>query len=121
MTCDSDLQKLILEMSEKMELIVLEGHRGKEEQNLAFSKGTSRAPWPRSKHNSEPSLAVDIAPIPNGNIDWGNLNAFYFMGGYAKGVAYKLGINVRWGGMWLNDNSIIRQSFNDLAHFELIK
>jgi hypothetical protein len=43
---------------------ILCGHREEKEQNEAFNKGNSKLKWPQSKHNSLPSLAVDIAPFP---------------------------------------------------------
>ncbi len=72
-TCHPDLQAVCRELIKQYDFAVLCGHRNKAEQNAAFEAGNSRLKYPQSKHNSKPSLAVDIAPYP---IDWDNLARF---------------------------------------------
>ena len=60
-TCHPDLQAVCRELIKQYDFAVLCGHRGKAEQNAAFDAGNSRLIYPQSKHNSKPSLAVDIA------------------------------------------------------------
>ena len=72
-TCHPDLQAVCRELIKQYDFAVLCGHRNKAEQNAAFDAGRSRLIYPQSKHNSQPALAVDIAPYP---IDWGNLYRF---------------------------------------------
>lgn len=52
------------------DLIVLCGHRSREEQEAAYRAGTSRLRWPRSRHNTSPSMAVDVAPYVGGAVSW---------------------------------------------------
>lgn len=66
-TCDERLITIVSDVLKVMDITILCGHRGKEEQEKAFSEGKSRAHFGQSKHNSYPSLAVDIAPYP---INW---------------------------------------------------
>ena len=66
-TCDERLITIVREVCKVMDVTVLCGHRGKEEQEKAFNEGKSRAHFGQSYHNASPSLAVDIAPYP---INW---------------------------------------------------
>lgn len=107
---------------------VLEGHRGEEAQNRAYAKGLSKLPWPRGKHNSSPSKAVDIAPYP---IDWGDgetpLKAeatrqrFCYLAGFVMAVALQREISLRWGGDWNGNRDTRDESFRDLGHFEILE
>ena len=123
-TVDFLLQNLFNEVIERIDCSVICGHRGKEEQNEAFDKKASKVRYPDSKHNSFPSMAVDVYPYP---FDWDNpdsltnLKKLYFFGGIVKGIAWELGIKVRWGGDWDSDNDLEDQNFNDLVHWEVKK
>ena len=103
---------------------IIEGHRGKAEQNRLFDLGRSRVMWPNSKHNEDPSLAIDAGPyyLEKPHIRWDKsaLYRWYFFGGVVKGIAIKMGIPIRWGGDWDMDTYVKDQRFNDLPHFELI-
>ena len=66
-TCDERLITIVNDVCKVMDVTVLCGHRGKEEQEKAFNEGKSRAHFGQSYHNASPSLAVDIAPYP---INW---------------------------------------------------
>jgi len=122
-TCHPDLQMILDEMIKMMDISVLCGHRGEADQRQAVEDGMSQVHYPNSMHNSDPSLAVDVAPYP---IDWDNLKRFYYMGGMFLGIAHMLkekGLishNVRWGGDWDRDNDLDDNRFIDLPHFELI-
>jgi len=115
-TCHPKLQELLNEVVKNYDCSVLQGNRSKEEQDEYFNTGRSKVQYPNSKHNSMPSLAVDVAPYP---IDWENTNRFYHFAGYVLGIADKLGIDLRWGGDWDSDKDFSDQTFNDLPHFEL--
>jgi hypothetical protein len=95
----------------------LEGYRGEQSQNKAFTEGRSKLKFPNSKHNSLPSNAIDIAPFP---IDWKNRERFCYLAGIVKGIAHSKGIKIRWGGDWDNDGETTDNKFDDLPHFELI-
>jgi len=116
-SCDMQLQRLFYEVVKDFDCKVICGYRDEVEQNAFFKDGKTKVKYPDSKHNWVPSRAVDVVPYP---VDWNNLNRFYVFGGYVKGIANKLGIKIRWGGDWDNDNDITDQNFNDLPHFELI-
>lgn len=115
--CHPELQLIFNQVVLKYDCVILCGHRGEAEQTAAFESGKSKTPWPKSKHNATPSLAVDVAPSP---LDWSKLHEFYLFAGYVLGVAEGLGIRVRWGGDWDGDKDIRDQKFNDLVHFELV-
>lgn len=115
-TCDERLQRLFNEIIKHWDCTILEGHRGKEEQQAAYEDGKSQIQWPNGKHNKYPSRAVDVAPYP---IDWQNTRRFDAFSGYVLGVARMMGIPIRWGGDWDGDRDLDDQSFNDLVHFEI--
>lgn len=110
-----DLQRVCKEAIKVYDFTVICGHRGKEEQEAAVRTGKSKTHYPNSKHNSMPSLAVDIAPYP---IDWNNKERFYYLAGVMMGIAAQLGIALRWGGNWNGDQTL---GDWDLPHFELKK
>lgn len=127
---------------------ILVGARGRAGQEKARREGHSTKAWPRSKHNIVPpgagselgieprlrALAVDVAPWPlvwggalidplTGELDDANVHAlerFRAFGGYVLGVAFELGIGVRWGGDWDRDWDLRDQRLIDLVHFEII-
>ena len=115
-TCHEDLQELFNQVIKYFDCTVIQGHRGKEEQNKYFDEGTSKLKYPNGRHNASPSNAVDVVPYP---IDWEDTDRMYYFAGFVKGVAFKLGIPIRWGGDW-NDNTEVKDTnFKDLPHFEL--
>lgn len=123
-SCHPDLQLVCNQVIQVFDFSVLEGHRGKREQNHYLAEGKSQLAWPNSKHNSIPSMAVDVAPYP---IDWNNRSRFILLAGYmmmAAEILYSLGIishKLRWGGDWDMDQNPENETFHDLGHFELIK
>jgi len=110
------LQRVFGVVVQAVDNTILCGHRPKEEQDAAFAERRSCVKWPDSKHNSVPSMAVDAAPYP---INWKNIKRFIYFGGFVMGVAFALGIKLRWGGDWDGDTDLDDQSFNDYPHFEL--
>lgn len=116
-TCHPDLQTLVLEVAKQFPVTVICGHRSKAEQDVAFLAGKSKVRWPNGQHNSLPSRAVDLAPDP---IDWNDVRRFYYLSGYIRGVAERLGIKVRIGADWNGNFDIKDQNFHDLPHVELL-
>ncbi len=116
-TCDPVLIRLMNEVIKHWDCTILEGHRDQARQNEMVRIGTSRLSWPDSKHNKDPSLAVDVAPYP---IDWQDLERFRAFGGFVLGVAAVLKVPIRWGGDWNGNRDFRDQKFHDLPHFELI-
>lgn len=116
LTCAPQLREICLEAIQVYDFSVLEGFRDEETQNRLHQEGKSKLLWPKSKHNTNPSRAIDITPYP---IKWADTERFHFLAGLMFGVAAKKGIKLRWGGDW-NRNFIFNdQSFYDLPHFEL--
>lgn len=118
-TCHPDLQKLMGEVIKLYDFSVLEGERTLEKQQEYFKAGRSKLDGinKKSKHQSSPSLAIDIAPYP---INFKDLSRFYYLAGLVIAKADDLGIKIRWGGDWDRDNDFKDQRFNDLPHFELV-
>lgn len=99
-----------------MDFTIICGHRGKAEQDEAYSTGRSKVQFPNSKHNTNPSVAVDVAPWP---IDWTDSLAFARLAGIISAAASEEGISLRWGGDWDKDSSSKDQSFMDIGHLEI--
>lgn len=116
-TCHKDLQRLMTEVIKHYDFRVVEGHRDEEAQTKALQEKKTTLPWPKSKHNAFPSLAVDIAPWP---IDWSDTRRFYFLAGLVKGIATQMGIKIRIGADWDGDGMLNDQTFHDLPHVELV-
>ena len=115
-TCHEDLQQIFYQVIKHFDCPVTEGHRGEEEQNKYFEAGKSNVKFPKGRHNSYPSRAIDVAPYP---IDYNDLDRFYYFAGFVKGVAAMLDIPIRWGGDWNDDTQVKDTGFKDLPHFEL--
>ena len=113
---DPRLVGVLREAIRFIDFSVLEGHRDEQRQNEAVAAGRSKTPWPTSKHNQLPSLAVDVAPYP---IEWNEPRRFYHLAGFLEAIAQVQGVRLRWGGDWDGDRDYRDQSFNDLVHFEL--
>lgn len=111
------LIKLFSEVIKTYDCVVLCGYRNEQSQELLYRLEKTQKRYPQSKHNQQPSWAVDVAPYP---IDWGDRERFYHFGGYVQGVAARLGIPIRWGGDWDGDRDLHDQQLYDLIHFELI-
>ena len=120
-TLHPDLQRVLVDAIQYVDFVIVEGHRGEEAQNKAYVTGKSKLPWPKGNHNKLPSTAADCAPYP---IDWSDradsIRRFCYMAGFIQASARRLGIKIRWGGDW-NQNDDLRDegSFRDWPHFEL--
>ena len=94
-TCDERLITIVNDVCKVMDVTVLCGHRGKDEQEKAFNEGKSRAHFGQSYHNALPSLAVDIAPYP---INWDvNDPRWEIMCNLVLYIANRYRINVKLG------------------------
>lgn len=120
-SCHSDLILLMTEALADPEcpsdMSVLEGFRDEERQNQMVEDGKSQLPWPRSRHNSFPSMAVDVAPYVGG-ISW-DWQYYYPLAAHIKDVWQRLQMDgkttgqydLEWGGDWT--------SFKDGPHWQL--
>ena len=105
-TCHPDLVRVIHLASSRSSFQVLCGHRNEADQERAFAAGRSKEHWPHSRHNSIPSEAADLAPIP---LDWSDTESFrkliYIVRAAALELGVELGPVIKW----------------DLGHFELAR
>ena len=111
------LQKVLRIAINFMDLTVLEGQRDEKTQTKYFNEGRSKVEYPNSKHNLNPSEAVDVVPYP---VDWEDRERFHYMAGLIIGIGHGLGINIRWGGDWNRNGVFSDQKFDDLPHLELV-
>ena len=120
-TCHLDLQLLMREALADPEcpcdITVLEGHRDQERQDKLVDEGKSQLMWPKSKHNSMPSMAVDVAPWVGG-VSW-EWDDYRPLAAHIKDVWARLVANeqvtgqydLSWGGDW--------KTFKDGPHWQL--
>ena len=95
------------------------GHRGRAEQEQAFLAGNSKKRFPDSKHNKDPSTALDFAPWVNGGIPWNDTHAFAVIGGMFIAAGAELGTPIIYGGDWDMDGLTTDQTLMDWGHVEL--
>jgi peptidoglycan L-alanyl-D-glutamate endopeptidase CwlK len=116
LTCHPDIVKVIQSAINYTDFTVLYGHRTQAEQLELYKKGRELPGAKvtncdgykiKSKHNSEPSLAIDIAPYP---IDWKDIGRFYALADIVLREATLLGVRLKWGGNW---------EMKDFPHFEI--
>lgn len=117
-TCDPRLRFLFNRVIEVTDCTILTGHRSEAEQTAAYTAGNSKTPWPESKHNRWPSLAVDATPYP---IDWNDRERLTLFAGLVLGLASAQGLKLRWGGDWNGDFKVADNRFDDLVHFEIME
>ncbi len=113
-----DLVTLVRDVSQFCPIRVLCGYRDQAAQNQAVKNGNSKTPWPTSKHNSVPSLAIDlcIEPYnPDDALQCLYLNAFVMGFGIARGLKLRSGAD--WTGKFSPSTS---PSPKDYFHIELL-
>lgn len=119
-TLDYKLQRLVTRIrDEVMDISLISGFRRQAEQDLLFRSGLSKLRWPDSRHNTNPSQAVDLQPYPYPSYDpklWGALG---YIAGRAYRIAVEEGFEIRWGGDWDGDGEMTDQEFDDLFHIEI--
>jgi len=117
-TCHPLIQDWLNEIIKWRDCTVAWGHRGEDEQNEMFASGLSRCKYPESKHNTDPSLAVDVYPyvngrMVNGSYDEDDILIDRFIG-FAQAVAALRGIPIKSASEW-------KGFIGDLGHWELYK
>ncbi len=123
-TCHPDLQILLYEAIKVIDFSVIDGARDEESQNAKFRDGLSKVKYPNSRHNTVPSMAVDIAPYP---INFDNRERFLVFGATIMQIARqlyeegKMTHRLRWGADWKDElkNKDVKASW-DPGHLELI-
>ncbi len=116
-TCHQDLEDICHLVIETYDFTITEGFRTDARQDELFRQGKSKLQAGESKHNQQPSIAVDVVPYP---IDWDNIARFYLLAGFMFQAAESIDVRLRWGGDWDGDWVHTDQSFHDLPHFELM-
>lgn len=116
-TCDPRLIDLCNEVNKLYDFSVICGYRDKAGQDKAVEDGTTKLEYPNSKHNTNPSKAIDIVPYP---VDWKDTNRFILLAGLMTGIGHMKGYTIRWGGAWNGLRDMKNNKFNDLPHFEII-
>ncbi len=120
-TCHPDLQRLVREVVRRLpahlDLKVIQGWRSSKEQEAAYASGKSDKKPGESKHERQPSRAVDMALFP---VVWKDEVMFGYLAGIVALIAAELGIGVRWGGDWDTDGSTLDHTLRDLDHWELL-
>lgn len=110
-TCHPILKQVFRRVVRIHDCTIIEGHRSEEVQTSMLAGGKSQLPWPKSNHNSFPSLAVDVAPMINGEINWKDWSTWCRFAGVVDAVSWDLNWKLKWGGDW--------ESFRDGPHWEL--
>jgi peptidoglycan L-alanyl-D-glutamate endopeptidase CwlK len=131
-TLHEDLQTILSNLIKFYDFSIIEGHRSLETQQKYFKDGKSKLDGinQKSKHQSYPSMAVDIMPYSKGTNAFEDNEKerarFYMMMGMVKAISMDLkekGLithDVRFGLDWDGDNTFRDQTFDDLPHFELV-
>ena len=118
-TLDRRLELMVDELLTYMDVSLLYGYRNEREQNTLFGQGASQLRWPKSKHNTYPSLAVDIQPYPYPDTDGDLRAALGYMAGLCWLIAERNDFSIRWGGDWNRNGSVTDNGFDDLFHLEI--
>ena len=122
-TCHPDLVLLfdeaLADPACPSDISILEGFRGRERQHEMKATGKSQLGWPKSRHNSVPSMAVDAAPYVGG-ISW-DWDHYHPLAAHIKATWDRLQSEgkvdprhrLSWGGDW--------ESLKDGPHWQLDK
>ena len=121
-TCHQDLQIIFEYVIKYFDCSIICGYRDQEAQNKAYDDGFSKVRFPGSKHNFDPSMAIDVIPWP---IEWENAKRMKYFAGYVMGIArmlkdygaikYELISGLDWDG----DTILKDTTFVDAPHFQL--
>jgi peptidoglycan LD-endopeptidase CwlK len=112
--CHSDLQALAMFAIKFVDFTVITGYRDEEAQNMAFKGGYSKAKYPQSKHNRQPSDAFDFIPYPFKG--WHDKEGFARIGNMMIGIGEMMKYygmiesEFSYGGNWTK--------FKDYPHIE---
>ena len=100
-TLDPRLQVLVTRIrDEVVDISLVSGHRDRLEQTTLYENGYSKLKFPHSKHNKNPSVAVDLQPYPYPTEEpklWGALG---YIAGRAHAIAAEEGFRIRWDRDW---------------------
>jgi peptidoglycan L-alanyl-D-glutamate endopeptidase CwlK len=122
-TCDPRIQEImkIAIVRTKVDFGIAEGHRSLADQQKYFAEGKSEKDGiiKISKHQADPSLAVDVYGYVNGKSCY-SVAVLCYLAGLLNAIAVELGYDLHWGGNFDDDGEIITdQNFVDLPHHEI--
>jgi peptidoglycan L-alanyl-D-glutamate endopeptidase CwlK len=116
------LQELFNEVIKYFDCTIVCSFRNKECQDKAVMDKNSKTPWPTSKHNKVPAMAVDVMPCP---VNWSdsakNIEQITLFAGFVLGVASRMNIKIRWGHDWDGDLHPDEHMLIDRPHYELME
>ncbi len=119
---DPRLQRVVDRLlHEVADISLITGFRNQTVQNEMYLTGHSKTPWPRSKHNRVPALAVDLQPHPMPSRREKLWASLAYIAGQAIQIGLSEGVALRWGGDWDRDGDLTDQSFDDLFHIEIME
>ena len=118
LTCINELQVVAHEAIKLVDFSIIHGYRTQEQQDLIYAQGLSKAKYPNSKHNTNPSDAFDFMPYP---VDWKDTKQFSYIAGIIVGIGLAKGIILRWGGDWNQNGKINDERFLDFGHIEFVR
>jgi len=116
-----DLQRWANRLILVFDHTVVCSYRDEEAQEDAFRNGKSKVHWPNSRHNTLPSLALDLAPWDSeiGVIDWTARDRFILLAGMGLQLAKEMSLPITWGGDWDGDTFLRDHDFLDFPHYQL--
>lgn len=95
------------------DVLVVCGYRSYADQLKAYLTGKSKAKPGQSKHNKNPSQAVDlIAADAKGEPLWNRLDLLNELNNELNKAASKIGVKIEWSKTW--------QKFVEFDHWQLI-
>ena len=119
--CDKRLQDIANEAIKIFNFTIDQGYMDEAFTELMFKQGKSEVHWPNSKHNANPSLAMDIVPYWDGKIVWNDIKKWHFLLGIIWAIASEKGTQIRLGADWNRNFDFINSQnrFPDLGHVEI--
>ncbi len=118
-TADTRLYKVAHIVLKIKDHSILKGHRPQVEQDAAFASGNSKLEWPDGKHNTLPSLGIDVQTYPRPEKEQDLREEQFYLLGLYVGVGKMLGYTFRTGADWDSDGEVSDNGFDDLFHVEV--
>jgi peptidoglycan L-alanyl-D-glutamate endopeptidase CwlK len=110
----------------KQDFLVVEGVRTPARQKVLFAQGRTKpgrkVTWTMNSNHfvnktTKFGHAVDIAPFP---VDWNDTRKFDAMATAMFRASRELGVLIRWGANWDQDENVRERGEHDSPHFELV-
>lgn len=117
-SCHFVLQALMTEAIKgaPSDMSIVSGYRGEAQQNELYKNRRSKVQWPNSKHNKDPSEAVDVVPYVGGlSWNWAHIEplAEHIKAAWTRLPAHVTeGWRLEWGGDW---------RWRDGAHWQIVR